>query len=289
MPDETELALGFDLPTGWVRRRETHVGLRSAQGLTVSFVCELRSPATPGGSIYAPGHHAVLWATESSTDVECGGVSYPISTDVGLWVARGGRWSLPGDTAVTCLAVVADSDHESLERTALLHTSEPLRPMVAVLQNQAGRPWAGGLVSSAIELIVEALRQVEPPMTYPTDPRARSIAEALASDPALPHDLVEWGVRVGASERTLRRLFARETGSSFAAWRLEIRMRHARALLQAGLPVSVVARRCGYDRRNSFLKAFKRAHDICPSAYSEGVAASAVGGNAGGILSAESP
>ena len=49
----------------------------------------------------------------------------------------------------------------------------------------------------------------------PADPRLRDVAALMADDPGDPRTLHELGRVVGASERTLSRLFRRDTGLTF--------------------------------------------------------------------------
>ena len=71
--------------------------------------------------------------------------------------------------------------------------------------------------------------------------------------------LADWGHEVGASERTLSRLFAEQTGLSFARWRTNARIGTSIALLAAGTSVNAAARAVGYDTPTSFARAFRDA------------------------------
>ena len=101
----------------------------------------------------------------------------------------------------------------------------------------------------------------------PDDDRARQVAVALLDHPADKRTLPEWGREVGASERTLARAFLAETGVSFGRWRTMLRIQAALTALAAGEPVTVVARRVGYDSDSAFVQAFRRETGVTPSAY----------------------
>jgi AraC-like DNA-binding protein len=101
----------------------------------------------------------------------------------------------------------------------------------------------------------------------PTDERARTIADALHADPADPRTLAQWGRVVGASGRTLARVFERETGLGFAAWRTQLRIAHAARLLATGEPVGRAAHDVGYSTPSSFVAAFRRVVGVTPAAY----------------------
>ena len=101
----------------------------------------------------------------------------------------------------------------------------------------------------------------------PRDPRARTVAEALRADPADGRPLADWGGQVGASARTLARLFVAETGLAFGRWRERARMQAAMPYLAAGLPIESVARRVGYATASSFTAAFHRLVGVTPRQY----------------------
>ncbi len=51
---------------------------------------------------------------------------------------------------------------------------------------------------------------------------------------------------------------------TFAQWRTDVRMRAAVRYLEAGVPVSVVGRRVGYDTASAFVAVFRRATGRTP-------------------------
>lgn len=102
-------------------------------------------------------------------------------------------------------------------------------------------------------------------LTWPVDDRARRVADALAEDPADDRDAGAWAREVGASERTLSRLFVAETGVSLGRWRTRLRVRAALELLATGEPVAVVGRRVGYRTASAFIAAFHREVGVTPA------------------------
>src|SRR5690606_10047538 len=97
------------------------------------------------------------------------------------------------------------------------------------------------------------------------DPRLRRLTAALLADPADGRSLAAWGRAVGASQRTLARLFPAETGLTFTAWRWKARLLRALALLGEGQPVTRVALELGYSGPSAFIQAFRRDLGITPN------------------------
>ncbi len=96
------------------------------------------------------------------------------------------------------------------------------------------------------------------------DPRLRRLTAALLAEPGDGRDLAAWGRAVGASQRTLARLFPAETGLTFTAWRWRARLLRALALLAAGWPVTQVALDLGYAGPSAFIQAFRRELGTTP-------------------------
>lgn len=102
-------------------------------------------------------------------------------------------------------------------------------------------------------------------LTWPRDDRACRVADALAADPADDRDGAAWARDVGASERTLSRLFVAETGVGLGRWRTRLRVRAALELLAEGTPVAVVGRKVGYRTTSAFIAAFRREVGVTPA------------------------
>ncbi|KAG1453137.1 hypothetical protein G6F57_015789 [Rhizopus arrhizus] len=79
------------------------------------------------------------------------------------------------------------------------------------------------------------------PLPMPRDRRLVPIARELLANPSCPLSLEDWASRVGASSRTVERLFLTETGLPFARWRTQTRLLFARARLAEGMSVTAVA------------------------------------------------
>jgi AraC-like DNA-binding protein len=74
----------------------------------------------------------------------------------------------------------------------------------------------------------------------------------------------------GASSRTLARLFRRETGMSFQAWRRQLRLTEALALLSQGTPPARAAAAVGYGTSPSFGAAFRAVFGMTPGQAGRG-------------------
>jgi AraC-like DNA-binding protein len=119
-----------------------------------------------------------------------------------------------------------------------------------------------------MELLLEELRQAPPlwlGLPLPSDRRLAALCRALMDDPASSRNLGEWSKSIGASERTVARLFRTELRTSFGAWRRQLRLSNAVDLIYRGMPLAEVAAQLGYAHPAAFSAMFRKAFGVPPS------------------------
>lgn len=99
------------------------------------------------------------------------------------------------------------------------------------------------------------------------DKRLKKICDTLLENPGDVRSLADWANEVGATTRTLTRLFRSETGISFVQWREQIRIVSAISRLSTGERVSRVAEELGYASQGAFTVMFKRVTGKSPREY----------------------
>jgi AraC-like DNA-binding protein len=99
------------------------------------------------------------------------------------------------------------------------------------------------------------------------DTRLTRAMERLARDPASKAGLTEVARDVGASPRTLARLFRHETGLTFAQWRTRLRLVESIERLAKGESVTEVALDLGYASTSSFVFMFRSNLGVPPGRY----------------------
>jgi AraC-like DNA-binding protein len=104
-------------------------------------------------------------------------------------------------------------------------------------------------------------------LPMPSDKRLRRIADLMMSSPAARGTIDVWARRVGLSERTLARLFTRETGMSFSRWRRQLGVMLAVKWLAGGASIQDVANDLGYESIPSFVTMFRKATGVSPGRY----------------------
>ena len=95
----------------------------------------------------------------------------------------------------------------------------------------------------------------------------QNICLALLHTPDHANTLEDWAQQVGASSRTLARLFQQQVQMSFNAWRQQLRLMEALPRLLAGDSVQRVARDLGYGSARAFSAMFRRLLGENPREY----------------------
>ncbi|MBI0328031.1 AraC family transcriptional regulator [Burkholderia plantarii] len=127
-------------------------------------------------------------------------------------------------------------------------------------------------------LILDELTRSEPlplAVPMPTEKRLRALCEAVLAHPAQAESLDHWAAGVGASTRTIARLFRQELGVSFTQWQQQALLARAIPLLNQGRPMSHVAHELGYQSQSAFSAMFRRAFGKSPRAFMLGDAGAA--------------
>ncbi|MGO4703083.1 helix-turn-helix domain-containing protein [Dyella sp. 2RAB6] len=122
----------------------------------------------------------------------------------------------------------------------------------------------------AMPLLLHALLKAdEAPfrIPVPSDPRLKKACQRLLDDATRPDTLEQLAARVGASSRTLARLFESELRMSFVRRRQHVRLARAISQMSLGRPIKTVAREAGYASCSAFCSMFHRIIGASPTAY----------------------
>lgn len=90
-------------------------------------------------------------------------------------------------------------------------------------------------------------------LPMPDEGRLRKLCRALRDNLAADNSAAEWAASIGVAERTLHRMFVKETGMTFATWREQARLLHALQRIANGDKIIDVALDCGYVSRPAWL------------------------------------
>lgn len=216
---------------------------------------------------------------------DLGHLVYPASGVLSL-VTSDGSWIAPSNRVVW---VPAEFEHQHrahgatdmrvvflpqdmaallVDRPAVLATTALAREAMLALTDSRRREKAS---TDRLRLVVidELSSTGEQPLHLPEphDDRLLAVTNLVEAELSNPASLAELGHRVGASERTLTRLFQQETGMTFRQWRAELRVHRALLLLADGRSVYDTAAECGWANPGSFISAFTSLVGMSPGRY----------------------
>jgi len=120
------------------------------------------------------------------------------------------------------------------------------------------------------DLLVSQLESASPMptgVTLPQDLRARTIADTVMNNPAERRPLPVMCQSIGASVRTIQRIFRREVGTDFEFWRRQVRLMKAVELLVSGRSVKETGFALGYRQPTAFVEMFRGILGTTPRAW----------------------
>lgn len=247
-----------------------------------------------------PHRHAwaqVAFAIEGVTRLTAENGTYLVPPSRALWIPPGVEHAVTvlEDTHLVTLylhqpdgacgpraalaAASADGDAgDPWQHCRVLEVSDLLRALALQLDarpDDAPPPDAADLQREALlsALVADELARARPVrlgIALPRDKRLRALCQAVIDEPARHATLAQWaqGVHgVGASPRTLARLFRDELATSFGRWREQVLLAQALALAARGQPVALIAGELGYASPSAFTAMVRRTVGQPPSRF----------------------
>ncbi|PQV46768.1 helix-turn-helix domain-containing protein [Paraburkholderia sp. BL21I4N1] len=232
---------------------------------------------------YAGGTHEIAHVHHRAQLVYATSGIVRAITPLGLWMLTPGNALLIGSQIEHELHMVGQVSMRTLyiepaslapqkQECRVIPVGELLRATILGLFD-AGADEAGeSRAALIVPLILRLLQDSEDGapaarLPLPANARLRNICESLIAQPASSDTLERWAERVGASSRTIARLFRQETGMSFGQWREQLRLAEAMSRLSIGHAASQVAQDLGYADARTFTVMFKRAFGSTPQQF----------------------
>ena len=222
------------------------------------------------GVVQVTAEHKI--AQSSKTDE----ITYIVPPSRAVWIAPNARHHITVLEAAELRTLYLDvsATPEGWQGGRVIVVSPLLRELVHSLDAAAEQPisaaretWLSALVLDEIAHAATQALGVPLPHPHTGDKRLRALCQAVMRAPSERATLAEWAADIGASERTVARLFRDELGLSYQQWRQQAILAHALPLLTRGQPVSEVAAASGYASDSAFSAMFKAAMGQPPSYF----------------------
>lgn len=239
---------------------------------TPTHPIRVRSRPMPAGVRIARHTHAwaqVAYASRGVLRVGTFGTTWMVPPSRAIWVPPYvlHEVTIVEEAFLRTLYVNETVVPPGLDACRVVEVSGLLREVIASLDTPGLPPDRERLLGS---LALDEITRSQPlPLSVPmpTEKRLRALCEAVLADPSNTDSLERWASTVGASTRTIARLFRQELGVSFSQWRQQAVLARAIPLLSQGRPLSHVARELGYQSQSAFSAMFRRAFGESPRAF----------------------
>lgn len=226
-------------------------------------VGEFRVPAGRWFGWHTHPDHQIVWAASGVALCRVADRrTWVLPTGLALWVPAGIEHTTGASAATVLRSLYLTPQRCPVrwrEPTALT-VNGLLRELIGHLGDPGLVPAARQRAEAVLFDLFTPVRATAVGVPDPADDRLCRIAEELRADPADGRALADWGRLVGASARTLARLFLADPGA----------VAGGAVAARRGMAVNRVATRVGYASPSAFVAAFRRAVGVPPAAYGYG-------------------
>ncbi len=229
--------------------------------------------ACPVGEILPPHWHRegqILFAQFGVMQVTTARGHWLVPPERAVWLPPGIEHSVGilTECAMRSLYFEPSALTVDLPGEAVVVAVGPLLRAAILALHDPGPAERAALLARLILMDIAAVAPLPTALPLPSDPRARRAVDILLRAPEQSPALADLAARVGASARTLTRLFPAETGLTFKQWRQRARILAAIDLLnRPGATVKTVAARLGFQSGAAFGQAFRQVLGMTPSAF----------------------
>src|SRR5215469_16701330 len=227
---------------------------------------------------HAHGSDQLIYAIRGVMHVMAGQGVWLIPPHFGLWIPAGTYHSIrmPEAVSMRTLYMRCGLAPELPSTCAVFHITPLLRELIIEAVRLKELYASQKLHCALRDLLVSQLQSASPmptSVTFPSDVRARAIADAVMKNPAERRPLAVLCESVGTSVRTIQRLFRREVGSDFDFWRRQVRLMKAVELLVSGRSVKEASFALGYRQSTAFVEMFRGILGTTPGAWIQALTA----------------
>lgn len=250
-----------------------------------AFVHDPACPVLPhgrrlsAGMAVEPHDHPrgqLLWAMRGVLRVFAEDSVWIVPPSHAVWIPGGVRHHMMTETQAELRNLYVDAsrplrlDPEGRPRCSVLLLTPLMRELILRLDTRAAaKPFDAAFRRLSEVALDEIDRLAEAPLSLPggRDPRLVRLTQYLGDRPGDTQPLAALARLVGASPRTLERLFRNETGLTFRQWRGRNRLLNAVEQLHLGRSSTEIAWSLGYSSPSAFIAAFRATFGRTPQGF----------------------
>ncbi|EOU2462839.1 AraC family transcriptional regulator [Vibrio navarrensis] len=216
----------------------------------------------------------LLWSAKGILRVTSEKAVWVVPTTHAVWIPGGHYHQVSNETATQTRNLYIDPSfcvRQNSDKVVMLKMSSLMREVILRLTENADeltqqRAHHLGLV--ALDEL-ESLPALELYIPSGHDPRLQRLISIIVNQPEQSLLLEQLATEVGASVRTIERLFKAETGLTFRQWRSRFRLMNSLEKITQGSKTTLVAHELGYNSVSSFISSFKEMFGCTPQEYAQ--------------------
>ncbi|WP_405748443.1 helix-turn-helix transcriptional regulator [Streptomyces sp. NBC_01411] len=225
-----------------------------------------------GAEIDAHRHddHQIVYASRGVLSVTASTGTWVAPATRAIWIPAGTvhAHQAHGNLEMHLVGLETGDDPIGLEKPTVLAVGPLLRELILAYTETPldDSPQRARLRAVLLDqLCVSPHQPLHLPM--PTAPQLQDLCGLLKANPGDNRTLTQLGRHIGASSRTLSRLFRADLDMTFPQWRTQLRLHHALVLLADNTPVTTTAHQCGWSSASAFIDVFHRTFGHTPGAH----------------------
>lgn len=226
------------------------------------------------GAVIPLHHHSraqLIFGVQGVMTVQAGEGMWVVPPSHALWMPAGMEHTIRmgGQVEMRTLYIDPGQVRRAPGECQVLFVSPLLRELILRAMNVPRMYDERGMDGRIMRLILDEIALLRPQplgLRMPNDPRLLRLCERVLSNLSDSTPIAQLGAEVGLSERSIIRLFPKETGMSFGRWLKQARLMKAFELFDQGRSVTYVALELGYASPSAFSKMFRRWMGAAPAA-----------------------
>lgn len=229
----------------------------------------------PDGWVIAPhshGKHQLIHAIEGVMTVQSDDARWTVPPSRGIWMPAGQSHTIRCAGLVKMRSIFVQPDDalglprlsKAISISALL--SELIKSSVDIVPPYSPDSREARIMRLILDEVC-FLPTLPLRLAQPQDPRLKIICACLQDNPGDLSTVSDWSQRLQVDEKTIQRLFHKQTGMTFGQWRQQARLLLALEHIARGEKIIEVAGLLGYDSPSAFASMFKRQFGTTPSRF----------------------
>jgi AraC-like DNA-binding protein len=229
----------------------------------------------PDGHVVPPHRHRrgqLIFGASGTMVLATPGGTWVMPPQRGMWIPPGVVHDVRmlGQTSIQSLYLEPDHAGDMPRHCQVVAISPFMRSLIAEAQELPVDYDVEGRAGALMTLILHEMRRLPVlplSLPFPVHAALARRCRLFVLEPNAHETIEDWSPALGLSRRAFTRLFRRETGLSFMAWRQQACLVAALPRLAAGAHVTTVAIDLGYENPAAFTTMFKRVLGTAPRAY----------------------